>query len=212
MLRSLARLALDALAPRRCAACDEVSVSALCGACTASLLESRRPPPRRHPHGIALASFEFTGAARDALHRGKYRGNREALRTLARLAAPRLIAGPLSAPDAMVPLPLGPRRLRQRGYNQAEEIAGVLSGEAGTRMATGLERVRETAPQANRDEAERRRNVAGAFAWRGASLRGARLWVVDDVLTTGATSAAAVESLVRAGAERVDIVVIAAVS
>src|ERR1700730_13907947 len=122
MLRSLARLALDALAPRRCAACDEVSVNALCGACTASLTESRRPPPRRHAHGIALAAFEFTGAARDALHRGKYRGNREALRTLARLAAPRLIAGPLSAPDAMVPLPLGPRRPRPRGDHQAAEV------------------------------------------------------------------------------------------
>src|ERR1700730_6469901 len=162
MLRSLARLALDALAPRRCAACDEVSVNALCIACTASLTESRRPPARPHAHGIALAAFEFTGAARDAVHRGKSRGNREALRTLARLAAPRLIAAPLSPPDAMLPLPLGPRRLRQRGYNQAEEIARVLSAEAGRRVAAGLERVRETAPQANRDAAARARKRAGA--------------------------------------------------
>ena len=211
MLRTLARLALDALAPRRCAACDEVSAGALCEACAAALTSSRRPPARRHAHGIALAAFEFAGPARDALHRGKYRGDREALRALARLAAPRLIAASLVQPHAMVPLPLGPRRLRQRGYNQAEEIARVLSAEARIHVAAGLERVRETAPQANRDEVERRRNVAGAFAWRGPGLREARLWLVDDVLTTGATSSAAADSLVGAGAERVDIVVIAAV-
>ena len=211
MLRTLARLALDALAPRRCAACDEVSASALCEACTTALTASRRPPPRRHSHGIALAAFEFGEAARHVLHRGKYRGDREALRALARLAAPRLIAAPLTPPHAMVPIPLGPRRLRQRGYNQAEEIARVLSAEARVHVGAGLERVRETPPQANRDEVERRRNVAGAFAWRGASLCDTSLWIVDDVLTTGATSSAAVESVVRAGAERVDIVVIAAV-
>ena len=131
---------------------------------------------------------------------------------LSRLAAPRLFAALATSPDAVVPLPLGPRRLRQRGYNQAEVIARELSAEAGARMAVGLERVRETAPQASRDEAERRRNVAGAFAWRGPSLSGTRLWIVDDVLTTGATSNSAVESLVRAGADRVDVVVIAAVS
>jgi ComF family protein len=212
MLRSLAHLALDVLAPRRCAGCDEVAPTALCDVCAGMLAASRRPPPRRHQHGIALAAFEFTGPARDALHRGKYRGDREALRVLSRLAAPRLIAALLTPPDAVVPLPLGPRRLRQRGYNQAEVIARELGAAAGARMAAGLERVRETAPQASRDEAERRRNVAGAFTWRGTSLSGTRLWIVDDVLTTGATSSAAVESLVRAGADRVDIVVIAAVS
>ena len=75
-----------------------------------------------------------------------------------------------------------------------------------------LARIRNTRPQTARDEPTRRDNVAGAFAWTGSALGGAYLWLVDDVLTTGATAGAAAAVLAHAGASLVDVVVVAAVS
>ena len=111
----------------------------------------------------------------------------------------------------MVAVPLGRRRRRSRGYNQAEEIAAELAAATAAPLLAGLIRLRETPPQAARDEAERRRSVGGAFAWHGVPLSGRRVWLVDDVLTTGATAAAAAQPLLAAGAEAVDVAVIAAV-
>jgi ComF family protein len=136
---------------------------------------------------------------RDELRPAASASPRPALRT----APPR--------PDAIVAVPLGQRRRRQRGYNQSDVVARVLAEIHQTPVLNGLHRVRETTPQSARDEQGRRRNVAGAFAWKGSSLAGARLWLVDDVLTTGATVEAAGSSLSAAGASRVDVVVVAVV-
>jgi ComF family protein len=161
--------------------------------------------------GLACAAFTFDGAVREVLHRGKFQGNRAALRLLASLAAERLDLTARPEPDAVAAIPLGARRRRQRGYNQAEIVATVFAAVAGRPLLGGLVRERETAPQASRGEAARRANVAGAFGWRGAELAGASVWLVDDVLTTGATVEAAASVLRHAGASRVDALVIARV-
>jgi ComF family protein len=211
VLRAATRLLLQTLAPRRCAACDALSDTALCSGCEATIAASPQPALRRLGVGRAAAAFVFDGAVRDAVHRGKYAGDRGALRALARLAAPRLLAQ-LPPPDALVAVALAPRRQRSRGFNQALDIAAVLGEAAQRPVLAGLERVRETAVQAeHRGEAARRANVAGAFAWRGVGLAGRPLWLVDDVLTTGATVAEAAAAMVRAGAARVDVAVLAAV-
>lgn len=211
MLHALSRLALDAFAPQRCAACDEVAVSAICAACCAGL--TALPLPRLRPcaGGLAFGAFEFAPAVRRVLHRGKYRGNRDALRALAGLAAPRLLRLGSGPRHGLVPVPLGPRRRVQRGYNQAELIATSLSGGLGVPVLPGLVRLRETPPQADRDEAARRRNVHGAFGWRGHPIHGLRLLLVDDVLTTGATSGEAVRALRAAGCAAADVAVLALV-
>ncbi len=116
--------------------------------------------------GVAFAGFVFIEPVRSALHRGKYGGDKAALRALAALTSNRLTPQLSAAPDAVITLPLGPRRRRQRGYNQSEIIAGVIAGDHRLPTLTGLERVRDTPPQSDRDESGRRRNVAGAFAWR----------------------------------------------
>ncbi len=169
------------------------------------------PAIRRMPFGRAYAGFEFVEPVRSALHRGKFGGDREALEALGALASSRLEPVGLNTPDAVVPVPLGPRRRRQRGFNQAELLAGVIGGARGVPMVDGLHRVRDTAPQSARDEAPRRLNVAGAFIWEGGSLRSARLWLIVDVLTTGATVTAAAGALAEAGAERIDAIAVAAV-
>jgi ComF family protein len=212
MLAALARLFLDAVAPKRCAGCDAVSDRSICANCDASMHALPLPAVRRMRQGSGFAAFEFTGPVRAALHRGKYGGDRQALSELAAMTTSRLGGPRLFTPDAVVAVPLGLRRRRQRGYNQAELIASVIAEARDVPVFDDLVRTRDTPPQTARDEATRRGNVAGAFAWTGKALDGAYLWLVDDVLTTGATVEAAAATLADAGASLIDVVVVAAVS
>jgi ComF family protein len=212
MFAALARLLLDAVAPRRCAGCDAVSGPSICPGCVAALNAMSIPAVRRMRNGSAFAGFEFVEPVRAALHRGKYGGDRQALHELAGMTAKRLSGPRLFTPDAIIAVPLGPRRRRRRGYNQAEIIAAVIAEARDVSVLDELERTRDTPPQSARDEATRHDNVAGAFAWTGSALGGAYLWLVDDVLTTGATAGAAASVLAQAGASLVDVVVVAAVS
>jgi ComF family protein len=129
-------------------------------------------------------------------------------RFLARAGAPLLGAGAL-----IVPAPLHPRRLLARRYNQAGLLALGLGRETGCAVLSGaLRRVRATPPQARLSADARRRNVAAAFAVRARFARtiaGARIVLIDDVLTTGATLSACARALKRAGAARVDALVLA---
>ncbi len=116
----------------------------------------------------------------------------------------------LARADRVLPLPLAPGRLARRGYNQALELARHL---APGRVDDGsLRRIRDTAPQARLDRDARLRNVAGAFdVAPGAApdLRGRHLLLVDDVMTSGATLAAAAQALRQAGTRRVSALVLA---
>ena len=108
-----------------------------------------------------------------------------------------------------------PARTAQATAARLQPGRGARPGGRRTRAACGsiegLRRIRETPPQIARDEGLRRLNVAGSFAWHGSPLDGARLWLVDDVLTTGATLEAAGSALVAAGAGRIDAIVVAVV-
>jgi ComF family protein len=209
VLKALGRYLLDAVAPRRCAGCGEVSDEPVCDGCDRVLDAFPVPAPRRLASLTSYAAYEFDGIVREILHRGKFQGDRAALRALAERASDRSDGAPPA--DAVVAVPLGMRRRRARGYNQAEVIASVLGARHGAPLVEGLVRIRETMPQASRDEAARRANIAGAFEWRGIALDGAVLWLVDDVLTTGATAEAAAAVLRAAGAEDVAAVVVATV-
>jgi ComF family protein len=212
MLAALARLFLDAVAPRRCAGCDAVSDQSICANCGATMSAMPVPPVRRMRHGSGFAAFEFVEPVRAALHRGKYGGDRQALSELAAMTSRRLAGPRLFTPDAVMAVPLGPRRRRQRGYNQSELIAEAVAEARDVPVLDGLVRIRDTHPQSARDEATRRDNVAGAFAWTGGDLAGAYVWLVDDVLTTGATVEAAAAVLAHVGASMIDVLVVAAVS
>ncbi len=104
--------------------------------------------------------------------------------------------------DAVVPVPLHPRRLRSRGFNPAVALAREVARARATPLrARALRRTRDTPSQTGLDRAARARNLAGAFAARR-PVSGCIL-LVDDVVTTGATLAAAARALRGAGAERV---------
>jgi ComF family protein len=108
-------------------------------------------------------------------------------------------------PDLLVPVPLHPVRRRERGYDQAARLARAFARRAGTPEALVLARTRATRQQARLGARERALNVRGAFrVLTPALVRGRHVALVDDVVTTGATIAAAADALRTAGARRVD--------
>lgn len=120
-----------------------------------------------------------------------------------------LAARTSAPPQALVPIPLHLSRLRKRGYNQALELARDLGRELAIPVwPQGLTRVRATAPMPGMGLASRRRNIRDAFALGAAPLP-ARIALVDDVMTSGATLNEAAKVLKRAGAEWVEVWVLA---
>lgn len=193
--------ALDCVAPSRCAGCGE-SGRVLCETCADAIDESPVPLIAG-----ARAAFVYETEVRHVLHRGKFRDCRAGLRALAWMGAARLQPPPAAV---MTPIPLSRRRAAERGYNQAEVIARALSDFHRVRLAALLTRTRDTPAQSSLDRPGRQANVAGAFAAKREAA-GETVWLIDDVFTTGATTAAARRALLDVGAVRVEIAVLAAV-
>jgi ComF family protein len=148
----------------------------------------------------ARAIGAYDGALRAIVHALKYDGRRSLARPLAALMRERG-AAVLAGADAVVPVPLHPSRRRQRGFNQAADLARRL----GPTVVDALRRVRATASQAELPAARRHGNVRGAFVAtpQAAALRGKIVVLVDDVSTTGATLNACARALKEAGAGEV---------
>jgi ComF family protein len=160
----------------RCPACGNLSPAGqICGECLAQ-------PPRFSRLSVAV-SYRFP--VDGAIQRLKYGADLSTVAPLAALLADRVDRE--SRPDLMLAMPMAPERLRERGFNQAQELARALSERLSLTLAPPLcRRTRHTVPQAALPWAERRRNIRGAFQCE-ADLSGAHVAVVDDVLTTGAT-------------------------
>jgi len=167
----------------------------VCGNCLAS--------PPNFDGTLALWLYEFPC---DRLVQAlKYR----ACLALAPFFARNFASRPLPTVDLVVPMPLHPRRLAQRGFNQAVEIARVLAKRSRLLHAPrGARRAKDTTAQTELPYEERARNVRGAFAC-DLDLSGKSVAVVDDVMTTGATLNELARVLKRAGATRVENLVIA---
>lgn len=159
------------------------------------------------PRGLlrVRSAVWLDGSARQAVHRLKYEGWSRVADAIA-LSMRQL--EPLTEGVSLIPIPLGARRLRTRGYNQSERIAAALGACLGREVRTDLlRRVRETATQTALTPEARHANVAGAF--EAESVTGLHLVLVDDVFTTGATLATAGAALIAAGAARVEAVTFA---
>jgi len=162
--------------------------------------------------GRAVCAFRAHGPARRIVHRIKYERCPFLADDLAAAAVEDEVFRRHLAGSVLVPVPLHSTRRRDRGYNQAERIAGRLASlVAGCRAETLLRKRRETVSQTRLGRQERRKNVAGAFLLAdGRSVDPTRRYVViDDVLTTGATLHACALALRQAGAECVDAAALA---
>ncbi|MDR2050380.1 MAG: ComF family protein [Deltaproteobacteria bacterium] len=188
-----------------CPRCGEIFASPfveeLCPACLRKEL----------PWGRIYFHAAYSGLLRQLILRIKFQGNLILAEALGTLLAehPDLLLRQKDY-DCLVPISLHPERLAQRGFNQALEIARPVS--AGLRLPLRpemLRRVLRTRQQSGLTRKERAKNMRNAFAVPGMKARGLRILLLDDILTTGSTMYAAASSLFRAGAEAVDIVVLA---
>lgn len=166
--------------PRRCPACGDV------GACW--------------DRGKTLALY--AGPVEPLVKRIKYAGERALLSDVGRILEKRPDAIEMLRGAILVPVPLFPARLRERGFNQSAWLADCFARVAGASRRDLLRRTRDTPTQTALSIAERRRNVRGAFEALPGVRKGLRYVLVDDVLTTGATLNACAMALLVAGADR----------
>lgn len=148
------------------------------------------------------APVAYAGPARDLVHALKFRG---ALRVADAMAAQIAASAPPGWVEGatLVPVPLHPRRLRSRGFNQAAVIADALARRASVAIDDCLVRSGAATTQVGRHRPARRAGPAGAVALRPGAAAPERVLVVDDVVTTGATLAACAAALLEAGTSEI---------
>ncbi len=148
--------------------------------------------------------FRFDGVVRQAIHQLKYRNLRTLAMPLSELLKDYLAANPIPG-QVLVPVPLHPKRIRERGYNQSSLLAHKLGKLINLPIVDDcLIRLRPTPPQARTSTvAERRSNVARAFSCRDHRLQDKQVLLIDDVSTSGATLNACAIALKAAGATSV---------
>jgi ComF family protein len=238
-LRRTAAALADLVVPPLCLSCHKLLAShdALCPQCWGKI-DFIRPPlcdrlglpmpfdaggtmisaaaaadPPDYDRARAVARFD--GVMRELIHDLKFRDRHDARRLFGRWLAE---AGAELLGDAglIVPVPLTRGRLFARRFNQSAILALEVSRRTGVKAETlALQRVRRTPPQVGLTREQRRQNVAGAFAVasdRKARIEGAKVVLIDDVITTGATAGACARALKRAGAARIDVLALALVT
>ncbi|MEF3082078.1 ComF family protein [Luteimonas sp. SMYT11W] len=209
--------------PGRCLVCREPGASGrdLCPACTAALpwmphacVRCAQPLPtpdpvcgaclrRPPPLDAVIAAFDYGFPVDRLLPRFKFHRALAAGALLGDCLAQ--ATADAARPAALVPIPLHTARLRERGYDQALELARMLARRHHLPLRTDLlRRVRATAPQSRLDAKARRRNLRNAFAVQRPAGMPAHVVLIDDVMTTGATLHAAAIALRRAGAQRIE--------
>lgn len=152
------------------------------------------------------ALFAYAFPIDRLIQRLKYREHLALAPLMGGLLAAQLQGEP---PDIWLPMPLHANRLKERGFNQAAEIARELSARTAIPMQAGwARRLRDTPPQAGLKREARKRNLRGAFAC-SAEIAGLHVGIVDDVMTTGSTLDALGQALKQAGAQEVSCVVVA---
>ncbi|MBN9125842.1 MAG: ComF family protein [Nitrosospira sp.] len=204
---------------RHCVLCGIASKTSLCPACLNSL--PRLPSPHCRICALPVTGSDVCGACiadppefdgtaaalsyafpADALiHSLKYQGNLAMASVLAELF--HTLVGAIALPDFIVPMPLHPVRLRERGFNQAMEIARSVSRQCGVALLPeACKRVKDMPSQAGLPWKEREKNIRNAFICE-ANLAGKRIAILDDVMTTGATLNELAKAIRQRGASEI---------
>lgn len=186
------------LNPCRCCALPlpvDAPAGALCGKC------QQRPPPFVR----CLAPFTYRSPLPELINGLKFHGRLSYSRLLTELLLPAITAAIHQPPELIIPVPLHPTRLRERGYNQALELARPLSLHLGIPLELHhCRRTRATPPQSGLEQKQRRRNIRGAFEI-SPEIQARHVALLDDVVTTGSTAAELTRQLHRRGVGRVEV-------
>jgi ComF family protein len=181
---------------------EQIPLGTLCGRC-----QKQAPPFTR-----CITAFRYESAVPSLVVGAKFRSRLQFARLLGQCLAEAVREREVARPDVLVPVPLHPARLRERGYNQALEIARVVGRELNLPVdAHGCARLLATPPQAGLNGPARRRNLRGAFVMTR-SPSWTRPAIVDDVVTTGSTVSELSRVLLKAGVVRVDVWAVARTS
>ena len=211
--------------PPACLLCSASSTHSLCPGCLAELPWHRQPQcpqcaiptPAGQLCGACLKhppAFDRTRAALSyafpldrMIPRLKYHGRLAIAPALGECLLQAVEHAP--RPDCLIAMPLHARRIRERGFNHASEIARTVASQLGLPLdLASCRRTRDTPPQMGLKHDARRRNVRGAFACSG-EVRGQRIAIVDDVMTTGTSLDELAKTLKQAGAAEVETWVVA---
>jgi ComF family protein len=214
----------DSLLPGHCLLCLATPIaSAICDRCQDSLpwignpcRGCALPLPGAEPSlcadclqstpvfDLAWAAFRLAPPVQGLIHRLKYSAGFGGANALGTMMALRLARRPQPLPDLLIPVPLHHLRQRLRGYNQAHELAQVISKVLSIPVAPrAVARTKRTQDQIGQSAVERRRNLRGAFAARE-SMQGLHIALLDDVMTTGTTLSELARACRKAGAVRVE--------
>lgn len=226
-LRKLMVIAGELVYPPRCPGCDEVIMAGeeLCEVCRGSIHTVQEPVCKRcgkpmqdergeyctdctkkkHLYRQGKAVFVYRGAIRQSMYRFKYSNKREYAAYYAKVAA--ALHGDWvkrNKIEVLVPIPMYMGKQRRRGYNQAEVFARALGRELGIPVDTGIvTRVRNTIPQKELSDKERRRNLKNAFQLTHDIVEYSQIMLIDDIYTTGSTMDAVADVLLSGGAKNI---------
>lgn len=205
----------EALFPRKCVFCggfltrEETDLCARCRKDAPAL-----PPHRRRLRYIEAwtAPFCYEEPVRGSILRYKFGGRRSYAGAYGRLVAMAVSRDLDCRPELLVPVPLSRRRRFRRGYDQTALLAEAVSRDLGIPVVRALKKIRHNPAQSGlREAAARQANVLGAYAVRDAgAIRGRRVLLLDDVITTGATAGECARVLLTAGADAVCCAALAA--
>jgi ComF family protein len=198
---------VEPLSEPRCERCSQPFFGAISGPFTCSNCEARKLY-----FDCAVAPYRSRKAVREFIHRFKYNRHYYLRHQLADWMAHGLSDERLTRQviDGFVPVPLHPARQREREFNQADVLAGLLSRRTGTPVDRCLQRTRYTTTQTQLDRDERMENLRGAFRVRNtADVTGRHLVLIDDVFTTGSTVDECSRILREAGAASVRVLTVA---
>lgn len=200
---------LDLIYPPRCAFCRRLlsgREKGVCRFCRPKLPYVPADGQVQHFRNVdkCLSPLYYHGSVKDSLHRYKFGGATAYADIYSEFIVKCIDENQISC-DSITWVPLSRRRLRRRGYDQAELLAKLIAKHLGQSPVRLLKKQRDTPPQSKTGSVEKRRaNIAGAYAClRPELLQGKQVLLVDDIVTTGATLSEAARVLKKAGAKEV---------
>lgn len=208
---------LEFLFPSKCVLCGKIlhkDQLDLCKTCRAEI--SDHPKPKNPIQFLASRTvlWYYEGNVRQSLLRYKFSNRRSYAATYGRLLAMKLQREYPDGFDVLTWIPISAQRKLERGYDQVELIADAVAAELGMEPIRTLEKIRNNRPQSEiSGSAERRANVLGVYRATDPELvRGKRVLLLDDIITTGATASEAARVLLTAGAGEITCAAVAAAS
>ncbi|MBI9109861.1 ComF family protein [Maridesulfovibrio ferrireducens] len=198
---------------KRCPICrtPHSNKKLLCPDCYSELIEGSVHDEEEAPHKGIYFYGPYRGLLRDLILDWKFNNNFGYSALLSQFATGVAESIPESSrPDIIIPVPLHPSRLRKRGFNQSRIIGRSAASVLGAKISDrALVRNRKTTPQSTLSKEMRTENIKNAFTANPATVAGKKILLIDDVYTTGSTVQECASTLYDAGAERVEVLVLA---